>query len=125
MARVMVVDDEPIVGSRLRPTLERVGLDVEVFQDATAAHARLGECHFDVVVTDLRMPGVDGLQLLDRALQRNARVQVLLITAFATPELKREVLARGAFDCIAKPFRIGELRDAVLRAVEAAATNGE
>lgn len=125
MARVMVVDDEPIVGSRLRPTLERAGLEVEVFQDAAAAHARLGECRFDVLVTDLRMPGVDGLQLLDRARQSNARVRVLLITAFATPDLKREVLARGAFDCIAKPFRIGDLRDAVLRAVEASASGEE
>jgi CheY-like chemotaxis protein len=114
--RVMVVDDEPIVGHRLRAALERSGFVVEVFENGAAAAARIAAWAPDVLVTDVRMPGLDGLALIDRVRQLGLATKVVLITAFATPELARDAIGRGASECIAKPFRIAELRSAVERA---------
>jgi len=63
--RIMVLDDEPIVGKRLNQALSKYGIDVEVFEDPARAVTRLGQTHFDVVVTDLRMAELDGIQILE------------------------------------------------------------
>ena len=67
--RVMVLDDEPIVGKRLKPTLTKSGFEVEVFLDPREALARLEEKEFDIVVTDLRMEEVDGIHILEHIME--------------------------------------------------------
>ena len=62
---ILLLDDEPIVGKRLKPALEREGYTVEVFEDGRSALARLGQQRFDIVVTDVRMDDVDGIQVLE------------------------------------------------------------
>ena len=117
--RVMVVDDEAIVGKRLRPALEKEGYEVEVFGGGEQALERLGERDFDIVVTDIRMDRVDGMQLLEHIVSTSPRTKVVLITGYATVELAREALLKGAFDFIAKPFKPADLRAVLRKAVKA------
>jgi DNA-binding NtrC family response regulator len=116
--QIMLIDDEPIVGKRLKPALAKYGLEVEVFEDASLALKRLGEKEFDIVVTDVRMEDVDGIQVLETVLARSERTKVIIITGYATVEVAREALVKGAFDFIAKPFKPGDLRAAINKAAK-------
>ena len=116
---VLLVDDEPIVALRLKPALEKSGYRVEASEDGAQAIARIAQEEFDIVVTDIRMEPLDGLKVLEAALQRNARTKVIIITGYATVELAREAMAKGAFEVIAKPFRPNDLREVILKAVRA------
>lgn len=116
---VLVLDDEPIVGKSLRKALGRLGLEVEVFEDAALALKRIDEKSFDIVVTDIVMGDIDGIQILDRVLQKSPRTKVIIITAFAMMEMARKAMEKGAFDFIAKPFDAAEIRAIVSRAAEA------
>ncbi len=114
--RVLIVDDEPIVGKRLTPALEKHGFEVEAFVDPTLALARLKEQSFDIVVTDLRMEEVDGIGVLEHVMSACPNTRVILITGYATVEVAREALVKGAFDFIAKPFKPKELRAVINKA---------
>ena len=114
--QVMVLDDEPIVGKRLRQALTKHGFEVEVFEDPTKAISRLGEAHFDIVVTDLRMEEINGIQVLEYITSNCKNTRVILITGYATVEVAREALVKGAFDFIAKPFKPRDLRAAINKA---------
>jgi DNA-binding NtrC family response regulator len=115
----MLVDDEPIVGKRLKPALAKYGFEVEVFEDGVRAMERLKEQEFDIVVTDVRMEDVDGIQVLEHVLSRSDRTKVIIITGYATVEVAREALVKGAFDFIAKPFKPNDLRVVIDRAAKA------
>jgi len=114
--RVMVLDDEPIVGKRLNQALTKHGIEVEIFEDPTKAVSRLGEVHFDVVVTDLRMEELSGIQVLEYITSHCKNTRVILITGYATVEVAREALVKGAFDFIPKPFKPRDLRAAINKA---------
>jgi CheY-like chemotaxis protein len=114
--QVMILDDEPIVGKRLKPVLTKSGFEVEVFESPTEALARLTEKEFDIVVTDLRMEGVDGIHVLEHVMERCKNTRVILITGYATVEVAREALVKGAFDFIAKPFKPRDLTAVVNKA---------
>lgn len=116
--RIMVLDDEEIVGKRLKTALEKSNYEVEIFQDSQQAVARIAEKEFDIVVTDVRMEGIGGMEVLEHVLARSARTKVILITGYATVEVAREALTRGAFDFIAKPFKPDALREVILKAVK-------
>jgi DNA-binding NtrC family response regulator len=116
---ILLVDDEPIVGKRLKPALEKNGHEVEIYEDGGQAIARLAVRAFDIVVTDIRMEPIDGLKVLDAALKQNPRTRVIIITGYATVEIAREALSKGAFDVIAKPFRPDDLREVIAKAVHA------
>lgn len=115
---VLVLDDEPIVGKRLKPALEKDGYVVEVFEDGRSALARLQEKEFDIVVTDVRMDEVDGIQVLEAVQRLSRHAKVIIITGYATVELAREALAKGAFDFIAKPFKPQDLRAVIEKAAK-------
>jgi len=114
--QIMVIDDEPIVGKRLKQALTKFGIDVEVFEDPEIAVNRIEDKRFDIVVTDIRMDKVDGIQILERVLQRRDDTRVIIITGYATMEVAREALAKGAFDFIAKPFKPNDLRAVINKA---------
>ena len=116
--QIMVLDDEEIVGKRLKPALEKSNYEVEIFQDSREAVARIAEKEFDIVVTDVRMEEIGGMEVLERVLEKSARTKVILITGYATVEVAREALTRGAFDFIAKPFKPDALREVILKAVK-------
>jgi DNA-binding NtrC family response regulator len=114
--RVMILDDEPIVGKRLDDALTKLGVYIEVFEDPTAAMRRLDEQQFDIVVTDLRMDEADGIEVLEYVTTHCENTRVILITGYATVEVAREALVKGAFDFIAKPFKPKDLRMAINKA---------
>jgi CheY-like chemotaxis protein len=114
--RVMILDDEPIVGKRLSPALEKQGFEVEVFLDPREALARLEAVDFDIIVTDVRMEEIDGIQVLEHVMTSCPNTRVILITGYATVEVAREALVKGAFDFIAKPFKPKDLRAVINKA---------
>ena len=122
---VMVVDDEPIVGKRLKPALTKYGYDVEVFDNPAKAIDRFDEKEFDVVVTDLRMEKLNGIQVLEHVTAKSAKTKVIFITGYATVENAREALVKGAFDFIAKPFKPNDLRMAITKAALSLGYRGE
>jgi DNA-binding NtrC family response regulator len=117
--KVLILDDEPIVGRHLQPALCRFGFDVEAFENPDQAIARINEMEFDVVVTDIRMKGIDGLKVLELVMSKSMRTKVIFITGYASRELEKEALSKGAFGFIAKPFKPGELQLAINNAAKA------
>ncbi|MEJ2164530.1 MAG: response regulator [Desulfobacterales bacterium] len=113
---ICILDDEPIVGDRLKPEMEDDGYEVEVFTDSGSAIKRLEERCFDIFITDLKMEGVDGMGFLEKVKEFCPASEVIIITGYATIETARESFVRGAYDFIAKPFRISEIREAVKKA---------
>jgi DNA-binding NtrC family response regulator len=110
------LDDEPIVGDRLKPELEDDGYEVEVFTDSLRAMSRVEDTCFDIFITDLKMQGADGMAFLEKVKTSCPDSPVIMITGYATIETARESFVRGAYDFIAKPFRIGEIREVVKKA---------
>lgn len=115
---LLIVDDEPIVGRRLKSALDKHGYEVEVFETGQSAIQRLKEKQFDIVVSDVRMEDVDGLDVLEAVKQSSSRTKTILITGYATVELAREALAKGAFDFLAKPFQPKDLRAMIEKAAK-------
>ncbi|MEW6670954.1 MAG: response regulator [Thermodesulfobacteriota bacterium] len=116
---VLLVDDEAIVGNRLKPALTKFGCQVEVFEDPKEALKRIDEKEFDIIVTDIMMADVNGIQLLEFAQKKSTRTKVIIITGYATEALAREAMAKGAFDMISKPFRPNDLREVIGKAAKA------
>jgi DNA-binding NtrC family response regulator len=115
--RVMILDDEPIVCERLRSTLEKLNLDLETFTDPNEALKRFSEKKVDVLITDLKMKEIDGIEILKLVKKVSPDTKVIIITGFATVEKAKEALKIGAYDFIAKPFRLSQLRDLVVTAL--------
>ena len=116
--KIMIIDDENIVGKRLKPALQKTGAEVETFEDGESALECFMKKPFDIVVTDIRMEKIDGLEILERVLALSNRTKVIMITGYATVETAREALSKGAFDFIAKPFKPDDLRAIIKRAAE-------
>ncbi len=110
MARVLVVDDEPKLGGVVAQMLELDRHAVVRAGSGREALARLGAESFDVVVTDLRMPEVDGLAVLRAARALSPAPEVVLMTAYGTAESAVEAMKAGAADYVMKPFSMDELR---------------
>ncbi len=104
--RVLIVDDEPEIGCVLERLLQLEGISAHHLEDPEAGLQLLKEEPFEIVLSDLRMPTIDGIELLRRAKQIRPECEVVLMTAFATVETAREALKRGAADYITKPFSI-------------------
>ena len=117
-AEILILDDEPIVGDRLKPALEKRGHRVETFTCSQTAIDRLTQKHFDILVTDLKMKGPSGLDVLRFVREHSPTTRVIVITGYATVEQAKESLRGGALEFIAKPFRISRLLDLITRALD-------
>ena len=117
-AKVMVIDDEKIVGDMAKLSLEQDGYNVETFLNADRALARLKEEEFDVVVTDLKMKGIDGMEVLKTVRSLYPKTQVIMITAFANLDSAIEAMRGEVFDFFPKPVKIKELKASIKRALE-------
>lgn len=106
---VLILDDEPVVCERLEDYLKKKGMSVETFTESTRALDRLKEKSFDVVVTDIKMEGPTGIEVLSRVKRDASHSEVILITGYGSFETMREAEAIGAFDYIPKPFKVEEL----------------
>jgi DNA-binding NtrC family response regulator len=107
------------VGKRLKPALAKVGCNVEVFEQPAMALKRIDEKEFDIVVTDIRMDEIDGIQVLEHVTKKSPRTKVIMITGYAMMALAREAMEKGAFDFIAKPFQPDDLRQVIAKAAKA------
>jgi DNA-binding NtrC family response regulator len=114
----MIIDDERIVGDMAKLSLSQEGYDVETFLDGETALKRLQEKRFAVVVTDLKMKGVDGLEVLRTVKQLCAQTVVIMITAFANLDVAIEALRDDVFDFFPKPVKIKDLKASIRRALE-------
>ncbi len=116
--KVMIIDDEEIVCRRLTPAVKKMGCHVEAFLNPVEALARLAETTFNIVVTDVRMDEIDGIQVLEEARKHSEATEVIIITGHAMMALAREAMQKGAFDFLSKPFKPNDLRAIILRAAE-------
>ena len=125
LTRVLVVDDEDVVCRSCRAILKEEGCEVETaYSGAEALHA-MGAQDFDVVITDLKMPGMDGMELLTEIKQKTPSTAVIVMTGYSTVPTAVEAIKGGAFDYIAKPFTPDKLAVAVARAVESGALRND
>lgn len=116
--RVLVVDDELSMRQFLAILLEREGYLVDQAESAEAALALLASQNYDLVFSDVKMPGLDGIALLEEIKKDSPDTAVLMMTAFSTAEQAVEAMKLGAYDYIAKPFKVEEIKVLVRNALE-------
>lgn len=122
-SQVLILDDELIVCKRLRPNLEKSGFDVESFTKSSDALDRVREKRFDVVITDIKMEGLDGLGFMEEVKKISPETEVVVITGFATMDTAKQSYQKGVFDFIAKPFSLSEIQKVVKKAEAKALQN--
>ncbi|HXX53673.1 MAG TPA: response regulator [Thermodesulfovibrionales bacterium] len=115
--RIMIIDDEKIVGEMAKISLQEEGYEVETFLNASPAMERLKEEKFDVVVTDLKMKGIDGLEVLRTVKNLYPGTKVIMITAFANLDVAIEALRGDVHDFFPKPVKIKELKESIKKAL--------
>jgi len=116
--RVFIVDDDDIVRESLSAVLQNRGFTCEQAIDGEQALQRLGEQEFDVVITDLEMPRLNGIELIERASLLNNRTSFILITAYGSMETAIEALRKGAFDYLLKPLNFEDVAIKVKKLLE-------
>jgi nitrogen regulation protein NR(I) len=125
VAHVLIVDDEPNIRRVLSAMLQRDGYEVSTAADGELALAAMNRAQVDVVVTDLVMPRMGGLELLRQVATAHPDVPVIMITAHGTVDTAVEAMKAGAFDYITKPFEQEDLRQVISKAVRAKALEGQ
>ena len=116
--QILVVDDEEVVCRFLKRVLDGAGHRIQVAHGGQEAADRLEKEPFDLVITDLKMPGVDGIAVLRKAKELDPLCEVIVITAYASVESAVEVMKLGAYDYISKPFNVERIRFVVAKALE-------
>ncbi|WP_457555334.1 response regulator [Candidatus Pyrohabitans sp.] len=120
MARILIVDDDRQICETLAEILSDEGFEVEYVLSGEEALQKIEKENYDVVITDLLMPRVDGMEILSHVKRTKPKSRVIMITAFATIENAVEAMKRGASDYIAKPFKINEIQASIRRVLEEA-----
>ncbi|MEW6593784.1 MAG: sigma-54 dependent transcriptional regulator [Thermodesulfobacteriota bacterium] len=110
MPRILVADDELSMREFLKILLESEGHEARLAASGTEALAMLGRESFDLMISDIRMPDMDGLHLLEAARRQHPLLPVVLITAYASPEDAVHAMKDGAYDYITKPFKVPEIK---------------
>ncbi|MFO8049358.1 MAG: endopeptidase La, partial [Desulfosudaceae bacterium] len=116
---IMVVDDEERTRKNLDHVLTREGYRVVTAGNGVEALEKLDQAAVDVIITDLKMDKVDGMEVLDKARQKDPRVEVIVITGYATVDNAVEAMKKGSFNYITKPFKLDEIRTTVQQALAA------
>jgi DNA-binding NtrC family response regulator len=124
-AKLLIVDDERVALKNLEHVMKKEGYEVTATQSGQNAIKLLEEQQFDVVLTDLRMEKVDGLQILQRSRELYPDSEVIMITGFATLQSAVDAMKHGAFYYIAKPFKLDEVRKVVKEAAHKVALKRE
>ncbi|HEX7534346.1 MAG TPA: sigma-54 dependent transcriptional regulator [Syntrophales bacterium] len=118
MAKILVVDDDEGIREFLEIMLTREGYDVTTAPDATKALNRCSKEKFDLILTDLRMPKVDGIEFLKAVKEISQEAMVILITAYASPETAVSAMKEGAYDYIEKGFNIEDIKTIISGALD-------
>jgi DNA-binding NtrC family response regulator len=124
--RILVVDDEPNMLRLLKTILsDQTGYDVVTTNNPLEVSKLLQEDHFDLVISDLKMPLVDGIDLIDIIKKIDSSIPIIIITAYGTLETAEEAVQKGAYDFITKPFRKEAILITIRRALEWKRMQGE
>jgi len=116
--KILVVDDEPIALQNLEHIMLKEGYQVRAVDSGVEAIKHLEKTEFDIVLTDLKMQPIDGLQVLEHTKQRHPDTEVILVTAYATVDTAVDAMKKGAYHYISKPFKLEEVRHTVRTALE-------
>lgn len=119
MPSILVVDDELSMREFLKILLEKEGFEVFTAPDASSVIDLIQKQNFNLILSDIRMPGMGGLSLLEKIKEVNSSIPVIMITAFASPENAVSAMRGGAFDYITKPFKVDEIIKVVRTAISA------
>jgi excisionase family DNA binding protein len=122
-ARVLVVDDEASIRDLLSKTLALAEYDVDTAPDASTALGRVRASEYDLLIADLRMPGMDGLTLIKQVKRIRAELPVIIITGFSTESTAIEAVNLGVAGYLRKPFRVPEVLAAAAKALGTPALN--
>ncbi len=123
--RILVVDDEAIARENLEHILRKEGYDVATADSGMSALKKLANTEFDLVMTDLKMKQVDGMEVLARTKEQFPDTEVVMLTAYATVATAIEAMQKGAYHYIPKPYKIDEVRMITKRALEKKALKDE
>ncbi|MGO9621563.1 MAG: sigma-54-dependent transcriptional regulator [Desulfobaccales bacterium] len=117
--RILVVDDEPNMLRLLKTILmDKTGYEVTTTNNPLEVSKLLQEDHYQVVITDLKMPLVDGMDLIEIIKKIDRNLPIIIITAYGTIETAEEAVQKGAYDFITKPFRKETILITIRRALE-------
>ena len=115
---VLIVDDEKNIRLTLSQALEGMGVETDTAADGEEALAKLKEKEFGLILLDLKMPGIDGMEVLHRISEIRPDIRIIILTAYGTVELAVEAMKLGAADFIQKPFTPEEIRELVSRVLD-------
>ncbi|UCG94653.1 MAG: sigma-54-dependent Fis family transcriptional regulator [Candidatus Aerophobus sp.] len=118
LANILVIDDEEVMRDSCKQILSRQGHNVKLAEDGYQGLELLKEKSFDLVILDLKMPGIDGMEVLEKIKESSPETAVVVITGYATVESAVEAMKRGAYDFLPKPFTPEEFRLIIERALE-------
>ncbi len=116
--RLLIIEDEDTLCTSLQRVLSREGYEVEIADSAESAFKLLEHKSYDLIITDIILPGISGIELLAKYRKINNAQKVIVITAFASQAMAEESSKVGAFDFIVKPLMHDEMKRAVRKALE-------
>ena len=115
--KILVVDDDPQVREMIQSFLSFRGFHVKTAEDGNSGLAELAKNPYDMLITDIYMPRLSGLELLDRIYQRDSALMILAITGMPSKEVIDKVIQKGAQDCLIKPFSLSLLISTIEKCV--------
>ncbi len=115
--RMLIIDDDDIILESCRRIFSATGFQVTCTTSPPEGLRLVADSFFDVILCDWKMPGFDGMNVLEELESRSPQSAVVMISGYPTPERQAEALKRGAMDYVAKPFTPGEIVEAVRKAV--------
>lgn len=122
-AKILIIDDEDVICKGCKQTLEKDGYEVDYAQNGIVGLAKLHDETYDIVLIDLMMPQIKGMDVLESIRKYDQNIIKIIITGYATEEVITKALDKGAYDYLAKPFSANELRDIINRGLQAKKIN--
>jgi DNA-binding response OmpR family regulator len=110
MSRIMIIEDDEEMRSLLKDFLEEEGFETDPVSNGVEALEKLSKDRFDLVITDIRMPGLTGLDILPGIRKRKPEAPIIVMTAYGTDDMRRRSLERGATAYLEKPIPLSQLR---------------
>lgn len=123
LANILIVDDEDVVLSLLSDALEEEAAELITANSAAKAIEIIQQNPIDLLITDIRMPGMDGIELAGRAAFERPKIKIIFMTGYANLNSAKDAIRHGAIDYILKPFELKEIRKAVWKALNLISEN--
>ena len=117
MVRIMIIEDDKEMRSLLKDFFEEEGFEIDSASNGVDALRMLSGDHFDLVITDIQMPGLTGLDILPRIRRLKPETPIIVMTAYGSDEVRRRSLERGATTYLEKPIRLSKLRTLIREVV--------